>query len=163
MGLGFGLYGIIGGFQQAYAPQFAKLWCNGAQTDFRTLLSRTMGWSVALMAIVSVPIIAFADQFVAVWLGEWAPQQSAAFVRCVMVHFLVDALAAPLHSAIVATGRIVRYQVQVLFVMGSGFVLAGAALALGLPAWTAMAAVALSNAFAVAYRQFYVRRFVLVR
>ena len=163
MGLGFGLYGVIGNFQQAYAPQFVKLWGCGRFVLFRRLLMRTLLWSFALMALVSVPLIIWTEGVVGVWLGEKAPPGCVAFLRCVLAHFLVDSLAAPLHSAIVATGRIVRYQICVSLVMGSGFVLAAVALALRLPPWSALAAVAFTNALAVLYRAVYVRRFVLSR
>lgn len=161
MNLGFNLYGVIGGFQQAYAPQFVKIWGAGDRTLFRRILHMSLVWSFSLMAVFALPGIVFADQLVSVWLGEGAPPQIAAFIQCVLAHFLVDSLAAPLHSAIAATGHIARYQTYVSMLMGAGFLLAACALVAGGPAWSAMAAVALSNALAVAYRVAYVRRLLL--
>jgi len=160
MNLGFGLYGVIGFFQQAYATVLVRLWTTGDRTAFRRVLLAACGWSALLMAAFTVPILLFAEPLVALWMGAAAPPETAAFLRCVAAHFLIDSLAAPLHAAIAATGRIARYQVAVSLTMGSGFVLAGTALLCGLPAWSAMAAVAFSNVLAVLCRLVYVRRFI---
>jgi len=160
MSFGFGLYGVIGFFQQAYMTVLVRLWTTGDRAAFRYALRAACGWSALLMSVFSVPILLFAEPFVALWMDAAAPPQAVAFLRCVAAHFLIDSIAAPLHAAIAATGRIARYQIAVSLTMGSGFVLAGAALLCGLPAWSAMAAVAFSNVLAVLYRLVYVWRFV---
>ena len=36
-----------------------------------------------------------------------------AFVRCFAVHYLLDSLVEPMHSAALSTGRIARYEVGI--------------------------------------------------
>ena len=92
------------------------------------------------------------------WLGGTLPPQALAFTRCVAVHYFFDALIGPLHTAIVATGRILGYNVCISVIMASSFFLAWACLAGGLPAWTSIASVAAVNVIAFLYRLHYVRR-----
>lgn len=80
------------------------------------------------------------------------------FLRMVALQFFFEALAIPFDTAILAAGRIARYEILLTTLLGSSFFLAWIFQAAGLPAWTATGAVALVNGFAFLFRLAYVRR-----
>lgn len=157
MKLGFALYGFVGCIRMSFSPQIVKLWAGSEKDAFRDLIVRAQRWSFLIMSAFALPIIVFTEGFLSRWIGGELPPQSVAFVRCVAVHFLIDALTGPLNMGILATGRIAGYMVWNSLTMGSGFVLAWVFLAGGLPVWTSVAAVAATNALSLAYRLFYLR------
>ena len=73
------------------------------------------------------------------------PAGAVAFVRCFAVHYLLDSIVEPLHSAALAAGKIATYEIGQAVTIGSGFVLAGVVLALGFSPWAAVACVALAT------------------
>lgn len=158
MKLGFAFYGFVGCICMSYSPQIVKHWARSEKGEFRNLIVRAQRWSFLVMGMFALPIIFFTEGILYRWIGGGLPPQSVAFVRCVLVHFLIDTLTGPLNIGILATGRIAGYMVWNSLTMGSGFVLAWMFLADGLPAWTAVAAVAAANALSLAYRLFYFRR-----
>lgn len=157
MKLGFSLYGFVGCTRMSFSPQIVKLWAGSEKDAFRDLIVRAERWSLLVMGAFALPIVVFTEGFLSRWIGGELPPQSVAFVRCVAVHFLIDALTGPLNMGILATGRIAGYMVWNSLTMGSGFVLAWVFLAGGLPAWTAVAAVAATNALSLTYRLHYLR------
>lgn len=151
------LGGIYHGFQQAYFPQMVKLWALPDRRPFRVLVLNASRWSFAATAVFAIPFLAFTEQVLAVLVGADLPPGTVSFVRCFVLHYLVDALVDPLHSAALAPGRIAGYEIGQAITIGSGFALAVAALALGLPSWTAVGAVATATALNLAYHLVYLR------
>lgn len=158
MQVGVSLYGLVGNFQQAFFPQIVRLWGREDKRPFVVLLAGTLRWSAIIMGICVVPLLALTGPVLLLWIGGTLPPQALAFTRCVAVHYFFDALIGPLHTAIVATGRILGYNVCISVIMASSFFLAWACLAGGLPAWTSVASVAAVNVVAFLYRLHYVRR-----
>ena len=143
---------VIGDFQTAVTPRLMKLHAQGNARGLRRLLVRAEAVTLLVFLALAVPVGICAPSLVAAWLGPDAPPATVAFIRAFAVHFLFDALSAPLH-VVLTTGRDpTRYQLGVSLVMGSGFGFAVLALALGLPLWCVPAGVALSNALAFAFR-----------
>lgn len=163
MRIGSSLYGLVANFQQAFFPQIVRFWGCDDKRPFNVLLAGAMRWSTIIMGTCVLPIIVFTPYVLRFWIGGELPPQAVAFTRCVAVFFFLDALIGPLHTAIVATGRVLAYNICVSLVMLSGFFLAWACLASGLPTWTAMGAVAFVNALAFLYRLYYVHRYLSVR
>ena len=157
MKLGFAFYGFVGCIRMSYTPQIVKRWARSEKDEFRNLIVRAQRWSFLVMGAFALPVILFTEGFLSRWIGGELPPQSVAFVRCIVVHFLIDALTGPLNRGILATGRIAGYMVWNSLTMGSGFVLAWMFLASGLPAWTSVAAVAATNALSLVYRLLYLR------
>ena len=161
MKVGTGLYSLISGFQSAYFPRFMTLWSQSDRRGFREALQWTLWWSSLVMAVISMLLLLFAEEFLSLWLGPDQPPEAAIFVRCAAVHFLIDAMSGPLTTAVLATGRVLRYQILVSLIASSGFFLVWLLLANGLPAWTSFAAVAATNFLALCYRVQYVRKNIL--
>ena len=158
MQVGTSLYGLVGNFQQAFFPQIVRLWTREDKRPFVVLLAGTIRWSAIVMGACALPLLVLTGPILVLWLGGTLPPQASAFTRCVAVHYFFDALIGPLHTAIVATGKIFRYNVFVSLIMASSFFLAWTCLAGGLPAWTSIASVAAVNVVAFLYRLHYVRR-----
>ena len=158
--VGTSVYGIVGSFQQAYFPALVKAWSVGDRDTLRSLLAFTLRVSAAMSAVFVLPLLLATGPILSFWIGSGLPPEAVAFVRCVAVHYFFSALTAPLHTLVLATGRIGVYQLIVAGFMVAGFALAWGALVCGLPAWSSVAAVALTNAFSFVYRVFCVRRLV---
>ena len=158
--VGTSVYGIVGSFQQAYFPALVKAWSVGDRDSIRSLLLFTLRVSAAMSGVFVLPLLLATGPILSFWIGSELPPEAVAFVRCVAVHYFFSALTAPLHTLVLATGRIGVYQLIVAGFMVAGFALAWVSLACGLPAWTSVGAVALTNAFSFAYRVFCVRKLV---
>ena len=154
--------GSVGGsictsLRQAYFPQVVKRWPMVDRRSFRSLTLGACRWSFALTSLFVVPVLLFTDAILALWIGHEQSASMAAFVRCFAVHYLLDSLVEPMHSAVLATGRIAGYEIGQLLTIGSGFVFAFVALAVGLSSWTSVAAVVLAAAPNLAYHVVYLR------
>ena len=158
MQVGTSLYGLVGNFQQAFFPQIVRFWTREDKRPFVVLLAETLRWSAIIMGTCVVPLLVLTGPVLLLWIGGTLPPQASAFTRCVAVHYFFDALIGPLHTAIVATGNVLRYNIFISLIMASSFFLAWACLAGGLPAWTSIASVAAVNVIAFLYRLHYVRR-----
>ena len=84
--------------------------------------------------------------------GAQPPPETAAFLRCVAVNFVIDAAKGPVHNAVLAVGRVALYQSVDSIIMASGFIFAWGFLAAGFPAWTSVASVAATNALSFIFR-----------
>ena len=149
--------GIYNGLRQAYFPQIVKRWPMDDRRPFRSLTLGACRWSFVLTSLFAVPVLLFTDVILSLWIGHEPSASMVAFVRCFAVHYLLDSLVEPMHSAVLATGRIARYEVGQLLTIGTGFVFAFIALAVGLPPWTSVAAVAVGTGLNLAYHVVYLK------
>ena len=154
---------VIGDLQLAFTPRLMKSRAAGEVRAFRRLVMRAEVMGLMAFSALALPTLAFAPQIVSLWLGADAPPLTVAFLRVFALHFLFDALGAPLHVALTTRRDSSRYQLTVSGIMASGFLFAGLALVGGLPAWCAPAGVALANALAFVYRLCAYRRWDLAR
>ena len=158
--VGTSVYGIVGSFQQAYFPALVKAWSVGDRDAIRSLLLFTVRVSATMSGVFVLPLLVATGPILSFWIGRELPPEAVAFVRCVAAHYFFSALTAPFHTLVLATGRIGVYQLIVASFMVAGFALAWVSLACGLPAWTSVGAVALTNALSFVYRVFCVRKLV---
>ena len=152
------IWGLIANYRMAYLPGVVKAWAAGDRTAFVSATRRAFGWSAVGMTLVVVPVLVFASEICRVCFGTSVPDGSPMFLRMVALQFYFEALAIPYDTAILASGRIARYEILLTALLGSSFFLAWLFLAAGLPAWTATGAVALVNGFAFLFRLASVRR-----
>lgn len=143
---------VIGDLQTAITPRLMKLHAQGEVCGLRRLLVRAEAVTLLVFLALAAPVGICAPTLVSFWLGPDAPPATVAFIRVFVVHFLFDALSAPLHVVLTTERDSTRYQLAVSVIMGNGFLLAVLALALGLPLWCVPAGVALSNALAFGFR-----------
>ena len=151
------LGGIYGCFSQAVFPQIIKRWSSGDHAAFRRLVLGSCGWSFALTSLVGVPLLVWTEPILRFWLGVEPPAGAVAFVRCFAMHYLVDSIVEPLHSAALANGRIAVYEIGQAVTIGSGFVFAAVVLVLGFNSWTAVACIAFGTLLNLAWHVVYLK------
>ena len=148
--------GMALNFHNACFPCAVKFWTVNDGARFRLFTGWSFRVSTSIALAVAVPLFVFTERILSFWLGGNLPPEAVVFTRCMVVHYLFDALAGPLTTAIVATGRIARYQLWMVTLAAAGFVLAWTALGFGLPAWIGVVAVASMSLMAFLYRVWYV-------
>ena len=152
MKTGFAIYSVAGCVHQAFFPRAVKLWERGEKGRFAGVFSFSFWSSLGIAAFFASPLL-FAPEAVAHALaGAQPPPETAAFLRCVAVHFVIDAAKGPVHNAVLAVGRVALYQSVDSIIMASGFIFAWGFLAAGFPAWTSVASVAATNALSFIFR-----------
>ena len=157
MKIGVFLWGLIANFRTAYLPGIVKAWASGNRLAFVGLTEGAFRCSLIGATLVCLPIVVFAQWLCWLWLGSAVPNETPMFLRMVVVQFFFEALATPYDAAILASGRIARYEIVLTMLIGSSFFMAWLALASGLPPWTSSGAVALVNFFAFLYRLLHLR------
>lgn len=92
----------------AMNPQIMKAEGEGNRQKMLTMAGRESKYSVALMAIVSVPIMFEMDGILRLWLKS-VPENTALFCRFILVSFLFDLLTLGLNTAVQAIGKLRAY------------------------------------------------------
>ena len=158
MKAGFGLYAVAGCVQTAFFPRSVKLWESGDRRGFASVASVTFWLALSATALCASPFLFAPDISLRLCFGGDLPPQATAFMRCVALHFVIDAMKCPVHSAVLSTGKVSLYQSVDSLIMVSGFVLAWISLAVGFPAWTSVASVTATNALSFAFRFAYMSK-----
>lgn len=104
--------GLIGGFQTAINPQLTKTYAAGRNDSTCRLLYQTSKMSFFLMMVVSLPLCAEINFVLNLWLVD-VPQYAGIFSVLVIIDSLLDTLAGPMITALLATGNIKWYQIVV--------------------------------------------------
>ena len=156
--LGAVIAGLTGNFHSACFPEVAQRFSAGDRCALRAISIWSLFVSLFLALCAVLPICLFTENILTGWLGANVPPQSVAFIRCIAVFFLFDAVSGPLNSVVVASGNVARYQVVASALAGSGFVFSWLALANDCPPWSAAASVAFANVLSFGYRWSYARR-----
>ena len=146
------LWGLVANYRMAYQPGIVKAWTDGDRGSFVSCTARAFRHSVIGMTLVVLPIVIWTPMLCRVWLGTDVPPGADMFVRMFALQCLFEAFATPLDTAILATGRIARYEIDLTLLIGSSFALAWLFLSVGFPPWTSIGAAALVNVFACLYR-----------
>jgi len=103
------VYQFVNSFQTAYSPYLMKTY---AQEDFgklKNLIVFFSKFSVFLYLLLAIPLFAFAEQILQLWLGG-VPDYAVLFTRLTLVVVFFEVLSAPLWLTIQASGNIKRYQ-----------------------------------------------------
>lgn len=152
------LWSFVAGYRMAYLPGIVKSWTDGDRDSFAGCTARAFRHSLFGAFLVVAPILVWAPSVCRLWIGNDLPPDAAMFVRMFVLQCFFETLATPLDTAILATGRIARYEIVLSTLIGSSFVLAWLFLSAGLPAWTSIGAAAFVNAFAFLYRFVHLKR-----
>lgn len=104
--------GLVGGFQTAVNPQITKTYASDDKASTCNLLCKSSKISFFLMLVVSVPVLVEIDYILSLWLVE-VPPMAPLFTRLVIIEALIDTLAGPMITSLMATGRIKWYQIVV--------------------------------------------------
>ena len=104
------VYQFVTNFQTAVNPQLTK---SVAQNDFNrthTLIFQGGRFSFYLLSLFAVPIVINTFPILSFWLKE-VPQYAVEFVQWTLIYLLWDTLSRFLINAVLAYGKIKKYQI----------------------------------------------------
>lgn len=101
---------FIGNFQTAFNPQLTKSYsAEGLSENTFRFVCQTSRFSIILILILGVPIIANIDPLLSLWLGK-VPYYSAQFAIISVLYISIDGSAGPLYLLVYAKGDVKTYQ-----------------------------------------------------
>lgn len=107
---------FINNFTTAVNPQITKSYAQGDLEYVYTLVCSSAKYSAFLMSFFAIPILIEADTILQLWL-KTPPASTTVFLRWIIVSSFIDTvLANPLFTAMMATGKIKKYQIVVSLV-----------------------------------------------
>ena len=101
---------FVDNFSMAARPQITKHYAAGDFLAMKDLVYSASRLCYYLVLALSVPIIIQMPYVLKLWLGEY-PDYTVLFTRLVLIIILVESLASPLDTAIVASGKVKYFQV----------------------------------------------------
>jgi O-antigen/teichoic acid export membrane protein len=99
-------------FMTALNPQITKSYASNERDYMMTLIYRGARFSFYLLLLLSLPIIIDAEYILSVWL-KIVPEHASGFVRLILLLALCESLSGTLITAMLATGKIKKYQIIV--------------------------------------------------
>lgn len=112
-GLAFQIYSsmafVSSSILNAMNPQIMKAEGAGEHDKMLKLASKESKYSVALMSIVSIPVMMELPALLGVWIKREVPPFTALFSTFILVSFLIDQLTIGLHAVNQAQGKIRNY------------------------------------------------------
>lgn len=127
---------FVGNFTIAINPQITKSYAAKDLDYMFLLIKRGAIYSSYIMLIIIVPIIMEMRSILTLWLGE-IPPHTVTFTRLTLCSSLVIALGNSLLTAILASGKIKKYQIIITLSGMWVFPLTYIAFKLGMPAESA--------------------------
>ena len=106
------VYSFVTNFTTALNPQITKCYAVGDTDNMLKLVFRGARFSFYILLILSVPILVNTEYIIQLWLGK-NPEHTCNFIRLILIYSLNEALARPLSTANLATGKIRNYQLSV--------------------------------------------------
>lgn len=106
------LNSFINSFQTSFRPQIVKAYAVGENDYLLNMISATSKFSFILIYIPAVLIVANVQWILNVWLTE-VPEYTVRFCQLITVCCMIDAMTGPYNCAILATGKIKRYQLAI--------------------------------------------------
>lgn len=123
---------FVGNFTVALNPQITKSYASGDREYMNKLVCRGARFSYFLLLIFTVPIVCEADYILRLWL-KTVPEYAPIFLRLMLFGTLMTLLGGTMYTAILATGKIRKYQLAVTIVGCFVFPLTWLAFRIGLP------------------------------
>jgi len=101
---------FVQNFMIALNPQITKSYASGNQEYMMSLLFQGARLSYYMLLLLSIPVIFNTPYILNLWLSV-VPEHSAMFVQLSLIFTMHESLAAPLITAMLATGKIKKYQI----------------------------------------------------
>lgn len=112
-GLAYSISGSLNVFSSnfftAVRPQITKYYAQGDTNSTLELVFKSSKFSFFLVAFISIPMMAFIDVILDVWLVN-VPEYTSLFARLVIIVALIDSMNFPLMTLMQATGHVKLYQ-----------------------------------------------------
>lgn len=156
------VFGFVSSFQTAFNPQIVKLYAKKNTLQLLTLIYRSSKFSYYLLFVISFPILLSCRKILSIWLVT-VPDYTVVFTQLVIIASFVDALSAPLWTAIGATGKVQRYQILVSIIIFMNIPIIYVAFKLGVSPTIAFVINIIIDLFAFLYRLFYIKKYIPYR
>lgn len=119
-GVALQVNGIISNFSNnfimALNPQITKQYAAGNIEESIQLVYAGCRYSFFLLSIISIPIMINLDYILSLWLGV-VPPYTVEFLYLALIAALINSMAAPLVTAMQATGKIKKFQIVICIIM----------------------------------------------
>lgn len=126
---------LVHNFCTALNPQIIKSYASGDYNYFYKLIIRGSKFTYFIMFVVVVPLMLEIDTVLGIWLKS-VPNSTAIFVRLSLISAMVTLLGNSMLTAILATGKIRRYEIIVAILGILILPLTWIVFKLGFPAYT---------------------------
>lgn len=103
---------FVYGFQTAFKPQIVKLFSSGDMPKYYRLVCNASKYSYFLIFLISIPLIVYNPEILAIWLKD-VPPFASAFSQIILACSILDATSGAFFFAIGATGQIRNYQIYI--------------------------------------------------
>lgn len=97
-------------FQTSFQPQIVKSYAQGEINRVHGLINSTSKFSFALMFLPACLLILNIDLVLSIWLNN-VPENTGHFCQILIACSVIDAVTGPFYCAIMATGKISKYQI----------------------------------------------------
>ena len=104
--------GFVTNFMTAVNPQITKSFASGEHDYMFALVCKASRLSFCLLYMLALPVIFNSEYVLGIWLKE-VPDHASLFVQLFLVFALSESLSNPMITAMLATGKIRRYQIVV--------------------------------------------------
>lgn len=103
---------FVGNFMIALNPQITKSYAASESEYMFSLIFRGARFSYYLLLWLALPILLNTQYILSIWLNV-VPEHATLFVQLVLVFSMCEAISNPLITAMLATGKIRKYQIIV--------------------------------------------------
>lgn len=107
-------------FITAVSPQIIKQYAAREFNEMTRLVSKATRFSFYITILIAFPILINLDNILKVWL-KIVPDNTASFIRLIVLYIFVDILSQPMLRMINATGQVKRYQIGISIIMFLNF------------------------------------------
>ncbi|MEE1085500.1 MAG: MATE family efflux transporter [Paludibacteraceae bacterium] len=104
---------FIGSFQTSFQPQIVKSYAQGEINRVSSLINSTSKFSFALMFLPACLLIINIQLALEIWLNNNVPEDAEHFCQILIACCVIDAITGPFNCAIMATGKISKYQLSI--------------------------------------------------
>ena len=123
---------FISGFTTAVQPQITKSYASGDIKRLNDLLIKSTKFSFFLMVVLIFPIINNTKVLLDMWLVE-VPDHAVNFANIILVYTFIDCFTTPLYTAVLATSKILTYEIGLTIIYFTNIVCTYIALKVGMP------------------------------
>lgn len=104
------LTGFVTNFMTALNPQITKSYASGDINNMMNLLTQGARLSFYMLLLLSLPVLLNTNYLLVAWL-KLIPEHTVSFVQLTLILAMHECLAYPLTTAMLATGKIKKYQI----------------------------------------------------
>lgn len=103
---------FVSNFMTALNPQITKSYASGDKEYMMTLIFQGARLSFYMLLVLSLPILVNTHYILGLWL-KLVPEHTVLFVQLILVFAMSESISQPLITAMLATGKIRKYQIIV--------------------------------------------------